>query len=80
MVTTHYGQLGTNCRRLRVRGFVEDMANVPLTPRNIGLFIDYSLTDDQSDDVPHEALRIAAILGCDAELLHLAEQNINQKQ
>ncbi len=77
LITTHYGQLGSTCRRLRVRGFVEDMADVPLTPQNISRFIDYSLTDDQADDVPHEALRIADILGCDSRMIDLARHNIN---
>lgn len=76
VITTHYGQLGAGCRRLRVRGFVEDMADVVLTPQNISRFIDYSLTPDQADDVPHEALRIAEILGCDSTLLDLARQNL----
>lgn len=78
LITTHYGQLGTACHRLRVRGFVEDMADVALTPQNINRFVDYSLEEDTSDDVPHEALRIAEILGCDSELVSLAQQNINQ--
>ncbi|MCR4659096.1 MAG: DNA mismatch repair protein MutS [Bacteroidales bacterium] len=69
IVTTHYSQLGTDCRRLRVKGFVETMADVPLTPGNINRFIDYSLVADQSDDVPHEALRIASILGCESSLV-----------
>ena len=79
MITTHYGQLGSNCRRLRVRGFVENMDNVPLTPQSINRFIDYSLTEDQTDNVPHEALRIAAILGCDEQLISMAQENINQQ-
>lgn len=80
LITTHYGQLGSRCRKLRVRGFVEGMADVPLTPQNINRFIDYSLTEDQSDNVPHEALRIASILGCDEQLIALAKENINNKQ
>ena len=76
LVTTHYGGLGQGCRRLRVRGFVEDLAGVPLTPQSINSFIDYSLQEDTSDDVPHEALRIAEILGCDAELLARARQSL----
>lgn len=79
LITTHYSQLGSNCRRLRVHGFVEDMADVPLTPQNIGRFIDYSLTEDQSDNVPHEALRIASILGCDAEMIDIAQQNVDNQ-
>lgn len=79
IVTTHYSGLGSgNFRRLRVKGFVENMADVPLTPQNINRFIDYSLTEDQSDNVPHEALRIAAILGCDEQMITLAKNNINQ--
>ncbi|MBR4738376.1 MAG: hypothetical protein IK058_00050 [Bacteroidales bacterium] len=76
LITTHYGQLGTRCHRLRVKGFVEDMADMPLTPQNINSFIDYSLTEDQSDNVPHEALRIASILGCDEEMIALAKTKI----
>ena len=79
VVTTHYSGLGTACRRLRVRGFVENMSDVPLTPQNINRFIDYSLTEDNSDDVPHEALRIATILGCDKQLIDLAQDNINNQ-
>lgn len=77
LVTTHYSGLGTGSfRRLRVRGFVEDMDNVPLTPKNINRFIDYSLQEDTSDDVPHEALRIASILGCDTEMIRLAQERV----
>ena len=76
LITTHYGQLGSSCRRLRVKGFVEDMDNIPLTPQSINRFIDYSLTEDQSDNVPHEALRIATILNCDPEMIALAQENI----
>jgi hypothetical protein len=76
LITTHYGQLGSHCRRLRVRGFVEDMEDIPLTPQSINRFIDYSLTEDQSDNVPHEALRIASILQCDAEMIELAQQQL----
>ena len=72
LITTHYGQLGTSSRRLRVRGFVEDLCNMPLNPQNINRFIDYSLEADNGDEVPHEALRIAALLGCDPALLAAA--------
>lgn len=78
LVTTHYSGLGTACRRLRVRGFMEDMVDIPLNPRNINRFIDYSLTEDQNDNVPHEALRIAEILGCDKDLTSLAKDFIAQ--
>ena len=72
LITTHYSQLGLPCRKLRVRGFVEQLADIALTPDNINRFMDYSLLEDSSDEVPHEALRIAAILGCDPTLIQTA--------
>ncbi len=77
LITTHYSQLGLGCRRLRVKGFVENMSDAPLTPENINSFMDYSLLDDDSDDVPQEALRIASILRCNRELLETAENFLN---
>lgn len=74
MLTTHYGQLGVACRRLRVRGFVETLVDVPLNAQNINRFIDYSLVADDSDEVPHEALRIAEMLDCDSTLLAQARR------
>lgn len=79
LVTTHYSGLGSNCRRLRVKGFVEGMSDLPLNPQNINRFIDYSLQEDTSDEVPHEALRIASILGCDPALLDAARQHLGQQ-
>ncbi|MBR1850464.1 MAG: DNA mismatch repair protein MutS [Bacteroidales bacterium] len=80
MITTHYSQLGSNCNRLRVRGFVESMVNVPINPQNINRFIDYSLIPDQSDEVPQEALRIASILGCNTDLVELASRCVCQNE
>lgn len=72
LVTTHYSQLGVACRRLRVRGFVESLVDVPLSAQNINRFIDYSLIPDDSDEVPQEALRIAEMLTCDPTLIATA--------
>lgn len=74
LITTHYSQLGLQCRRLRVKGFVEGLADIPLSPDNINRFMDYSLVPDNSDEVPQEALRIASILNCNTELLSTAQQ------
>ncbi len=73
-ITTHYSQLGLQCRRLRVKGFVEDLVDIPLTAQNINRFIDYSLVPDNSDEVPHEALRIAEMLSCNPELISSARR------
>lgn len=72
MITTHYSQLGVNCRRLRVKGFVESLGDVPLSAQTINRFIDYSLIPDTSDEVPQEALRIAELLDCHPELIRQA--------
>ncbi len=74
MITTHYSQLGIECRKLRVRGFVDTLVNMPLSAQNINFFIDYSLVTDDSDEVPHEALRIAEMLKCDEELIETAKR------
>jgi len=74
LVTTHYSQLGVACRRLRVKGFVEELVDVPLTAQNINRFIDYSLVADDSDEVPQEALRIAEMLTCDTALVATARR------
>lgn len=79
MITTHYSQLGMECRRLRVKGFVEAMVDVPLSAQNINKFIDYSLVPDQSDEVPQEALRIAEMLECNPEMVSLARQFLTVK-
>lgn len=73
MITTHYSQLGIKCRRLRVKGFVDSLVDMPLSAQNINLFIDYSLVTDTSDEAPHEALRIAEMLECDEELIKTAK-------
>lgn len=76
LVTTHYSGLGVVCQRLRVRGFNETLSQQPIDAKNINLFIDYSLIEDQSDIVPHEALRIAELLGCDAEMIKEAKASL----
>ena len=35
--------------------------------------MDYSLQEDSSENVPHEALRIAQILNCDSKLIDSAK-------
>lgn len=80
MVTTHYSQLGLPCRKLRVKGFVEAMADTALTPDNINRFIDYSLIEEHNEDVPQEALRIATILGCNESLIEGARQRLKTEK
>lgn len=77
LVTTHYSGITAPCRRLRVKGFVEGKGQGQLTRENISEFIDYSLEEYKGGEVPREALRIAALLGVDEELLQKIESTVN---
>ena len=79
LLTTHYSQLKVDCRRLRVKGFVEDLTTLPLTPSTINQFMDYSLLEETQEEVPHEALRIASILGCDGEMIEQSLQYLEEE-
>lgn len=74
VVTTHYSGVGAGCRRLRVRGFEREMEEGSLRVADINGSIDYSLEEDSDDRVPHEALRIARMLGVNRRLTELAEK------
>ena len=63
---------------MRVKGFIKDKTDGRLTINNINEFIDYSLIEETQDSVPHEAMRIARILGVDEELLDKAENYLEQ--
>ncbi|SDC04424.1 lysine 5,6-aminomutase reactivase ATPase KamC [Williamwhitmania taraxaci] len=76
LITTHYSNLGTSCHKLRVKGFMENHASGTITKENIGEFIDYSLVEDDGSTVPQEALKIAEILGVDAEIIEKAQAEI----
>lgn len=78
LITTHYSQLGLQCKKLRVKGFMESMIDASLTPENINKYMDYSLQEDSSEDVPHEAFRIATILGCDETMITLAQKKLTE--
>lgn len=80
LVTTHYGGMVAACRKLRVKGFVEEKIQGKVTLKNINDFIDYSLDEDKGDEVPHEALRIASLLGINERLLERAEHFLASAQ
>lgn len=77
IITTHYSGLSTQCRKLRVKGFMEKSKNAVITVKNINDYIDYSLIEDDGVNVPHEALRIAQILGIDADILSEASKQLD---
>lgn len=74
LVTTHYSGLNTSCRKLRVKGLMTDKITGDINIKNINDYMDYSLVENNDDAVPMEALRIAAILGIDEELLERADK------
>lgn len=75
LLTTHYSGLLSQCKRLRVKGLKQGIDDTQrITPQNINSFIDYTLTEDHSGNVPQEALRIAEILNFDAEVLSNARK------
>lgn len=71
VITTHYSNIDVDVKRWRVRGFVESRMVQPLRVNQLNECIDYTLEEDDKDTVPHEALRIAKILGVDEELLEM---------
>lgn len=86
MVSTHYGSIPNPVRRLRIRGFREDWNTVAAEngrEKNAKKFdisriqacMDYSVEEETAQGrPPAEALRIARLLGFDAEVLERAEK------
>lgn len=72
LVTTHYSGISSPCRKLRVKGLSDQVASGSVTVQNIDQYIDYALIEEKDDNVPHEAIRIARILGVDAAFLDRA--------
>ena len=76
LITTHYSGLNTKCRKLRVKGLIMDKLNKNITIENINDFMDYSLIENNDENVPMEALKIAEVLGVDNTLLKTAKEYI----
>jgi dsDNA-specific endonuclease/ATPase MutS2 len=81
LVTSHYGGIRADARRLRVKGFAGnvDDAQTKITAANIGEYMDYSLIPDDGH-TPREALRIARILGVDEELTARAAYRMKSEE
>ena len=76
LITTHY-TIDTPCRKLRVKGFRLKDKNVKITIHNINNYIDYTLEESQENQVPHEAIYIAEILGISDDLLQRIKSHLN---
>ena len=79
LITSHYSGIRANCRRLRVRGFVKERLPEAWTIQRLPEYMDYALCEDDQEQVPREAIRIARLLGVDEELLHDAEVFLRQE-
>ncbi|MCZ4693582.1 DNA mismatch repair protein MutS [Ancylomarina euxinus] len=79
VVTTHYSNLNSDCRKLRVKGLDKDFKAGEINRNNINDYMDYSLIEDDDLKVPHEALRIAGILGINQQIIEKANNNLLNK-
>ncbi|PLX07049.1 MAG: hypothetical protein C0596_13015 [Marinilabiliales bacterium] len=73
-ITTHYSGIKAECKRLRVKGLSNISESDKITVENINDFMDYSLSEVNTDSVTNEAIRIAEILGVDEEYLGLIKK------
>ena len=79
VITTHYSGLKSKFRKLRVKGLDKDLGVNTITHKNINSYMDYSLVEDLEGEVPHEALRIASLLGIDKEIIDGAQNQLTSK-
>ncbi len=79
VITTHYSGLKSKFRKLRVKGLDKDLGANVITHKNINSYMDYSLVEDLEGEVPHEALRIASLLGIDKEIIERAQNHLNEE-
>ncbi len=74
VVTTHYSGVEAPCRKMRVKGFISDGLTPPIDINQISRHIDYSLVEDNSAQVPEEALNLCRLLAIDPEWIALSEE------
>lgn len=77
LLTSHYA-IEKPCRKLRVKGFRQGKqeSSLEITIDNINSFIDYSLEEVTDNKVPHEAVRIAEIIGVSPLLIKRIRQHL----
>ncbi|MFA6074490.1 MAG: hypothetical protein WCV63_00705 [Negativicutes bacterium] len=74
LITTHYSSVNSAVRRLRVKGIrdVEIPAGVDIN--KLGNYIDYAIVEQDSEQCPEEALRIAELIGVSREIIERAKK------
>lgn len=77
LLTTHYGNIPIECRRLRVKGIKEvkgSDGNVSL--HSLSRMMDYTIVEVEEKDIDREALAIARLLGIDERFANNIENYI----
>lgn len=77
LITTHYSGINVKCKKLRVRGFDDKKISGKLDIHQMEDYMDYTLVEDNEQQVPQEALRIAEMLGTSKELIERAKKYVN---
>lgn len=73
LITSHYNGISEKCRRLIVKGLTIKNLKGKINPNNLNDYMDYSLIETDTDQVPMEGLRIAEIFEVDEEFLETAK-------
>lgn len=79
LISTHYSGSFNSTRKLRVKGLTIDGITKNITPHTLNDYMDYSLVETNTDDVPMEALKIAEIFDVDREFLQMAKDIVGEK-
>lgn len=80
LVTSHFSGIGSHVKRLRVKGFTGDEKHMPKGVAGIQESMDYTLVEATVDGVPHEALRVARMLGMDEGITSRAAGYLEKKR
>lgn len=81
LITTHYSGIKPNVRHLRVAGLKTEFLSEVASVETINDYMDYSIIEldsNEKKDAPHEALKIAKIIGVDEDMLKLAENYLKE--
>lgn len=67
VITTHYSNITSECLHFRVRGFINNNLQPPISLTNLSDNIDYSIVEDNTNTTPTEALNLCRLLGIDSD-------------
>ncbi|MBW7848485.1 MAG: DNA mismatch repair protein MutS [Bacteroidales bacterium] len=79
-ITTHYGNIRSYCRKLRVKGLIKEKMDGVQGVAGLNDCIDYALVEHREGDAPMAALTIARILKMDDDIILKAEQFIQSNK